>query len=157
MTTEDANDRRAHARPPVEEIIRQAEDHANNLHIMSQKVPTKAECVACPAADVNMELARAVSLLTRMVTPIYKAFFNGGIPAKKAGKAWTIQTPVGLFKVSGHGAATWVFRVLVAFMLLKQLGYQVNLKDVLVKTEEQRAAIIQAVDDATAMARPDNP
>lgn len=116
---------------PAEEILRQAHQHADTLTDMSQTQPTRSQCEACPAIVMQNETALAVAHVIRMLSPIYKAFYNGGLPSKRGGKYVTIQTPLGQIRISGMDASTWVFRILVFLILLRLAGYQVNLRHTL--------------------------
>lgn len=101
------------ARPetPASVICRESEEHARALDKIANEHPDTA------TPELLGRLARAVALQSRMIVPLYRSYYNGGLPAKKAGKTFTLPTPFGTIDLHGSTAATWLFRALILWML----------------------------------------
>lgn len=63
--------------------------------------------------DKLHDIARLVATNTRMITPIYKAFYNGGLPMKKRGKTYPFMGR----EVSAGELVTMVYRIVLAALL----------------------------------------
>lgn len=98
---------------PASVICRESEEHARAL----DKIANEHLETATP--ELLGRLARAVALQSRMIVPLYRSYYNGGLPAKKAGKTFTIQTSLGTLNLHSSTVATWVFRGLILWMLGK--------------------------------------
>lgn len=136
---------------PVHTIIRQALDNADALTRLAGQ-PGEPGCVPgrdCPAAPIHGEMAKSIALLTRMIAPIYKAFYNGGIPTKAAPKK-TLEltewvTRFGTFRIPQALVSlvlTWLFRAFIVFMLWPsgEARSAAQLRETLLKSLPQASA-----------------
>jgi hypothetical protein len=62
----------------------------------------------------HCDLVHLASLNTKMLMPMFKAFNNGGLPARRTGA----RVKIGPLEVSGAEAVTLLFRVVVLALLV---------------------------------------
>lgn len=122
-------------RPSVEEICRQAEEHAEHL--------SKADTQSSSSwPDTLNNLSMAVSHLVRMTVPLYRAFNNGGLPAKRAGRALKIKALGVEFSVPLEQAGTWLRFAVLVVLLLNLTGYKIDIKGILQKQVTDQQALV---------------
>lgn len=116
--------------PSVEEIIRQAEEHAARL----EQARHGASSQTWP--DLLQNLAETQCLMIRIILPMYKKFNNGGLPMAPRGQQFSWATPLGTIRFSGQGATTFAFRLFFAIALLRMMGVSFDMKKFLVNAQK---------------------